>query len=130
MNLPYIVLDAGDFGHMMDGGRMMDWWGVPFMGFWWFGIWIVQFIIAFLVYRDAEKREDNGLLWFVLVILPWIGIIPLIIYLIARLEEDETKEIMDEAQKILNEKYAKGEITRREYLQAKEDIEKKKLEYE
>ncbi len=125
---PFIVLDI-DGWHMMDWDHhMMDWWGIPFMGFWWIGIWIVQFVIAFLVYRDAEKRENNGLLWFVLVVLPWIGIIFLIIYLIIRGEKTENEETMNEAQKILDERYAKGEMARKEYLQAKEDIKKKRLE--
>ncbi len=105
---------------------MMDWWGIPFMGFWWIGVWIIQFIVALLVYKDAEKRENNGLLWFVLVVLPWIGIIFLIIYLIIREEKTEIKETLSEAQKILDERYAKGELTRTEYLQAREDINKKK----
>jgi putative membrane protein len=127
---PFIILDV-DSWHMMDWNHhMMDWWGIPFMGFWWIGVWIVQFIIAFLVYKDAEKRENNGLLWFVLVVLPWIGILFLIIYLIIREDKIENKEIMDDAQKILDERYAKGEMTRNEYLQAKEDIEKKRGEYE
>ncbi|MFO8077822.1 MAG: SHOCT domain-containing protein [Thermoplasmatota archaeon] len=123
--IPFILLDV-DGWHMMDWDRhMMDWWGVPYLGFWWLGVWIVQFIIAFLVYRDAEKRENNGLLWFILVILPWIGIFLLIMYLIIREGETEMKEVMSDAQKVLDERYAEGEITREEYLQAKEDIEKK-----
>ncbi|UCF08841.1 MAG: hypothetical protein JSW28_03890, partial [Thermoplasmata archaeon] len=59
-------------GHMMDGDMMgMDWWGVPFMGFGMLGFWLVMVVIAFLVYKDAEDRGMNGLLWFVLIILPW-----------------------------------------------------------
>lgn len=124
--ISFIFLNGGDW-HMMDGwSHMMDWWGVPFMGFWWLGVWIFQFIIAFLVYRDAVEKENNGLLWFVLVILPWIGILFLIIYLIIINEKANNDEIIDEAQKINDERYAKGEITRTEYLQIKEDIEKKK----
>ncbi len=124
---PFIVLNGGGFTHMMDDwGHMMDWWGIPFMGFWWIGVWIIQFIIAFLVYKDAEKRDNNGLLWFVLVVLPWIGIIFLIIYLIIREEKTEAEETISDALKILDDRYAKGEMTRKEYLQAKEDIEKKK----
>lgn len=124
--IPFILMNGGDW-HMMDEwGHMMDWWGVPFMGFWWFGVWLVQFIIAFLVYRDAEERENNGLLWFILVLIPWIGILFLIIYLIIRDEKGKNVEIMDEAQKIIDERYAKGEITRTEYLRIKDDIEKKK----
>jgi putative membrane protein len=127
---PFILLDV-DGWHMMDWDHhMMNWRGIPFMGFWWIGVWIVQFIIAFLVYKDAEKRKDNGLLWFVLVVMPWIGIIFLIIYLIIREDRIENKEFMDDAQKILDKRYAKGEMTRKEYLQAKEDIEKKRGEFE
>jgi len=80
---PFIVLN-GDEWHMM------DWWGVPFMGFWIIGI--------------------------------IIGIGLLIVYLIIKSEETEEKEIMTDAQKILDERYAKGEMTRKEYIQAKEDI--------
>ncbi|MHA2181924.1 MAG: SHOCT domain-containing protein [Promethearchaeota archaeon] len=122
---PLILLDVNGW-HMMDWDHhMMDWWGIPFIGFWWIGVWIAQFVIAFLVYKDAEKRENNGWLWFVLVILPWIGIIFLIIYLIIREEKTKIMETTSDAQRILDERYAKGEMTRKEYLQAKEDIEKK-----
>jgi len=105
---------------------MMDWWGVPFMGFGMIGIWIVFIVIAFLVYKDAEQRNMNGLLWFILVIIPWIGILFLIVYLIIRSEEAEIEEAIEDAQKILDERYAKGEITRKEYLQMKKDMEKRR----
>ena len=111
--------------HMMDWDYMMAWWGFPFMGFWWIGVWIVQLIIALLVYKDAYKRKDNSLLWFILVILPWIGIIFLIIYLIIRGEKDEMISGLKDGQKIFDERYAKGEITRGEYLQGKKDISNK-----
>lgn len=121
---PFIVLN-GNGWHMMDWGHhMMDWWGIPFMGFWWIGVWIVQLIIAFLVLRDAEKRKMNSLLWFILIILPWVGILFIIGYLVVRSEEDETKESIDDALNILDERYAKGEITRKEYLETRLDIEK------
>ena len=42
--------------------------------------------------------------------------------MIIKSEETEEKEIMTDAQKILDERYAKGEMTRKEYIQAKEDI--------
>ncbi len=118
-----IVLDVGDFGHMMDWGYM-NWWEFQFFSYLFIGVWFVQFIIALMVYRDAEKIGKNGLMWFVLVILPWIGIFALIAYIIMRNEEETTKEVMADAQKILDERYAKGEMTRKEYIQAKEDIKK------
>jgi putative membrane protein len=117
-----VVLDVDDFGHMM------GWWWFPFFGIWGLIVWVVQIIIAILVYKGAQKRNKNGLLWCILVILPWIGILFLIAYLIIRGEETEKKEIYDEGQKVLDERYAKGEITREEYLQMKKDIEKKKQE--
>jgi putative membrane protein len=112
---PFIVLN-GNGWHMM--------------GFWWIGVWIVQLIIAFLVLRDAEKRKMNSLLWFILIILPWIGILFIIGYLVVRSEKDEVEESLDGAHKILDERYAKGEITRREYQQAKMDIEEMRRKYE
>jgi uncharacterized membrane protein len=40
-------------------------------------------------------------------------------------EKAEEVEIMSDAQKILDERYAKGEISRKEYQQAKKDINTK-----
>jgi len=119
---PFILLDVGGWHMMYWGHHMMDWWDIPYMGFWWIGVWIVQFVIAFLVYKDAEKSEKNGLLWFILVILPWVGLLFLIGYLVIRREKTETKEAIDNADKIVDERYAKGEITREEYLEIKNDM--------
>jgi putative membrane protein len=113
---------------MMDWDHMMGWWGIPFMGYWILLVWIVQIIIAVLVYKDAQIKKQNDLLWLVLVILPWIGILFLIIYLIIRGEETEIKESIDKGQNVLDERYAKGEITREEYLQVKKDLERKRRE--
>jgi peptidoglycan/LPS O-acetylase OafA/YrhL len=45
----------------------------------WFIVWI---LVAIWVYRDAEKRGKNKVLWLIIVIL--IGIIGLIIWLVIR----------------------------------------------
>ena len=122
---PFIILDVG-YGWMMGSGHMMDWWGIPFMGFWMIGIWLVFVVISFLVYQDANKRGMNGLLWLILVILPWIGIVFLIIYLVIREEKTPQHPSSEKpAEQILDERYAKGEITREEYQQKKKDMEKK-----
>jgi putative membrane protein len=100
------------------------WWGFPFMGFWMLGIWLVFIVIAFLVYRDAENKGMNGVLWFILVILPWVGILFLIIYLVVR--EDKSKQSsapQKSAKAILDERYAKGEITTIEYQKMKKEME-------
>ena len=94
---------------------MMDWWGIPFTGFWMIGLWFIFIIIAFLVYKDAEKRGMNGLLWFILVILPLVGIIFLIIYLILLNEKSPQISAVKNALQILDERYVKGEITKEVY---------------
>ncbi len=119
------IADFDEYGPMMGWEHMMDWWGIPFIGFMMIGVWLVFIVIAFLVYQDANKRRMNGLLWFILVILPMIGIVFLIIYLIIR---DETPAPQPVSQKntkqILDERYAKGEISKEEYQSMKKDIKK------
>jgi predicted nucleic acid-binding Zn ribbon protein len=50
----------------------------------WFIIWI---LVAIWVYKDANKRGKNGVLWLIIVIL--LGLIGLIIYLVVRGEKTE-----------------------------------------
>ena len=122
-----VLLDTDVFHHMMDGDyHMMDWWGIPFLGYWTILIWIAQLIFAFLIYKDAEKKENNSLLWFVLVIIPILGFLFLIGYVVISEEEHETQNAFEESKQILDKRYAKGEITRTEYLQILRDIKKMK----
>jgi uncharacterized membrane protein len=74
--------------------HMMDWGHMSWWGFPFFGIWFIGFFIVVIV----------------------------IVYVIIHSEKIEEKEIMNDAQKILDERYAKGEMIRTEYIQAKEDI--------
>jgi putative membrane protein len=98
-----------------------NWWSFPLFG----GMMIFWFIlflfIGFLVYQDANKRGMNGLLWFILVLLPMIGWIFLIIYLIVRESKGEKDS---KALEILKERYARGEITDEEYQKMKKELEK------
>jgi putative membrane protein len=112
-----------DEGHM-DGDHMMGWASGWSMWFWWLLLWIILIVIAFLVYRDAEQRGMNGLLWFVLVIIPWIGIFFLILYLIIRDEKVHDRNFKKSSDIILDERYARGEISRKEYFIKKEDMKK------
>jgi putative membrane protein len=114
------MMDWNDM--MVDWDHMMNWWGFPFMGFWMIGIWLIFIVVAFLVYKDAEKRGMNGLLWLLLVIIPWIGIFFLILYLILRNGPSHQVVVSKNAQQILDERYAKGEITKEEYEQKKNDL--------
>ncbi len=121
------------FTHLMDMGMDMGtgtWWGHMawpwgfFMGFWGILFWAVLLVIGFLVYQDAEKRGMNGALWFILVIIPWIGIISLLIYLVIReTAVANTTAKRKAALEILEERYARGEISRDEYLKMKRDLE-------
>lgn len=112
--------------HMTD--YMMDWF--PFMGFGTVFSWLVSLAVAYLVYKDAEKRGMNGLLWGLPILIPWAGMLFLILYLILRdsgrhmaaegtLTTDKTT-----AQEMLDRRYASGEISREVYMQMKEDMKK------
>jgi putative membrane protein len=116
-----IITTVLDEGHM-DGEHMMGGFDGFGMWLWMIGIWLVFIVVAFLVYRDAEKRGMNGLLWFILVILPWVGILFLVIYLIIREEKSSVGTNQKSADSILDERYARGDLTQREYLQMKNDI--------
>ncbi len=104
--------------------------GFPFMGFGSIFTILLSVVVAYLVYKDAEKRGMNGLLWGLPVLVPWIGILFLILYLIMR---DSGRHIVAEgsfaptrttAEEVLDERYAKGEVAREVYLQMKEDLKK------
>jgi len=113
---------ANHLGENMDnfGDHMMGGWN---MWFWLFIGWFILVAIAFLVYRDAERRGMNGPLWFVLVILPWIGLLFLVIYLITREDKNHYEMSPKSAGSILDERYARGEITQEEYRQMKKDMQ-------
>jgi putative membrane protein len=105
--------------------HMMNWF--PFSGFWMILLWLLSLAIAYFVYKDAERRGMNGLLWGLPILIPWIGALFLVLYLIMRdgghhLAGTEKAKAMPED--ILNERYARGELTREVYLQMKEDMGK------
>ncbi|NTV27553.1 MAG: SHOCT domain-containing protein [Methanothrix sp.] len=99
----------------------------PFTGIGMVLVWLVSVAIAYLVYKDAEKRGMNGLLWGLPIIIPWIGVLFLIMYLILRDSGHHTASVVKantSPEEILDERYARGEITRDLYMQMKEDIKK------
>ncbi len=88
--------------------------------------WLIIFlIIACLVYMDANKRGMNGLLWGILVIIPVLGVLFLVIYIVVR-ETGGQKTMSGEksAVDILKERYAKGEITSEQFQSMSEDLKK------
>jgi putative membrane protein len=80
--------------------HMMDWGYTSWWGFPFIGLWFIGILIAIVI----------------------------IVYMITHNEKSEEVEVMSDAQKILDERYAKGEMTRDEYIQAKDDLIKFKPE--
>ncbi len=57
----------------------------PFVGaFLMIGIWVVQLLIAFLIYRDAKEQKMLGPVWTILAIIPFFGFLVDLLYLIIR----------------------------------------------
>ena len=74
--------------------NMMDWGHMSWWGFPFFGLWFIGILVAIVI----------------------------IVYIIIRNEKAEEGEVMSDAYKTLDNRYAKGDITREEYVQAKEDL--------
>jgi len=54
--------------------------GILMMAF----IWIVQLIIAYLIWRDAKEQKMLAPVWVILSILPMFGFLVDLVYLIIR----------------------------------------------
>jgi putative membrane protein len=93
--------------------------GLGFMMF----TWIIQLVIAYFVYKDAKEQNMSAPLWFILVILPMVGFLLAILYVIIR-EVRMPIEPKNTPLNILKERLAKGEITTEEYEQRKEALMK------
>ena len=77
---------------------MMDWGYFPFMGFWMSLTWlIVLIVIAYFIYKLIKSEK---------ILAP------------RKIESSKT------AEDVQNERYAKGELTREQYMLMKEDIKK------
>lgn len=50
--------------------------------------WVIAILLCIWVYRDAESRGMNGVMWLIVVLIS--GIIGLIIYLVVRKEKPPT----------------------------------------
>jgi putative membrane protein len=105
---------------------MTDWWVVSSMGVWLLLLWIVFIIIAVLIYNDVQERKMNGLLWFVLVVLPYIGIMFLITYLVIRKEKQNFQSSQKDILDVFYERYTRGKISSGAYQKMK--LEQKGME--
>ncbi len=83
---------------------------------------IVADCCGFYQMMDGEYMNWWGFPFFGLLIIGILIATVVIVYIIIHSEKTNEIEIMSDAQKILDERYAKGEMTRKEYIQAKEDL--------
>ncbi len=49
-----------------------------------FAVWIVQLLIAFLIFRDAKEQKMLAPVWVILAILPMFGFFADLLYLVIR----------------------------------------------
>jgi hypothetical protein len=47
-------------------------------------VWIVQLLIAYLIYRDAKEQKMLAPVWAILAILPMFGYLADVVYLVIR----------------------------------------------
>ena len=57
-----------------------------------FAVWIVQLLIAFLIFRDAKEQKMLAPVWVILAILPMFGFFADLLYLIIREFRFQRKE--------------------------------------
>ncbi len=86
-------------------------------------LWLIQLVIAFLVYRDAKDKKMSAPIWFILIIIPFFGYLAALLYLIIH---EVRKPVEAEKTPIdtLKERYARGEITEEEFEKSKEVLTK------
>ena len=48
------------------------------------GLWVIQLLLVFLIYRDAKEQKMLAPVWTILGILPFFGYLTDLLYLIIR----------------------------------------------
>ena len=48
------------------------------------GLWVIQLLIAFLLYRDAKDQKMLAPVWTILAMIPFFGYLTDLLYLILR----------------------------------------------
>ncbi|MEN6341510.1 MAG: SHOCT domain-containing protein [Methanospirillum sp.] len=89
-------------------------------------LWLILFlIVAYFVYLDANRHGMNGLLWGILVLIPVVGVLFLLLYVVIRAAGGQRTVPGDKGPtEILKERYARGEITREQFELMNDDLKK------
>lgn len=100
--------------------------GFPFFSWGLVLVWLIVFlVIGYFVYQDANKKGKNGLLWWILVMIPFLGIIILILYMVTREGGSPNAGLENsKAMSILKGRYARGELTSEQFMVMQEDLKK------
>lgn len=86
-------------------------------------VWIVQLVIGYFVYKDAEKQKMSAPLWFILVAIPFFGYFLAVLYVIIREVRKPVTTDKDPVD-ILKDRFARGEISAEDYEKGKALITK------
>ena len=80
---------AGDPDEYSDhhGGHMVGWWADPAPLELIIAYLVLALPIGLLVYIDSQNRGMNSTLWFLLVLVPAVGLLVALVYLLVRGEE-------------------------------------------
>lgn len=100
--------------------------GFPFVSWGLVLVWFIVFlVIGYFVYLDANKKGKNGLPWWILVMIPFLGIIFLILYMVIREGGSPNAGLENsKAMNILKGRYALGELTSEQFVMMQEDLKK------
>ena len=81
-------------------------------------VWIIQVFIAAVIYFDAKKKGLDAGFWSVITLIPLVGFISVVAYIITtHMEEDRPFDL-------LQQRLFRGEITDDEYRTLYEDIKR------
>lgn len=56
----------------------------PFFAMGFVVYWIIAIPIGLLVYTDAQERRLNGKVWLLIIMVPWMGLLAVLAYHMAR----------------------------------------------
>jgi len=74
----------GDYGDMGSSDLTLLFGPWPYFAMGFMVYWFLSLPIALLVYTDAVDRRMNGLAWLFAIAVPWVGLLVVPVYMVAR----------------------------------------------